>query len=266
MTEFRMTFLGKVVVMCFIFLGPQAPSVARAAIPEVIERSIKQQPQSDMAVLLVDLQECFVQGGSLAVPDADEKFINQVHSALRWLSKKRLLLLASRDYHPEGHASFASAHAGTEPYQMIQLPDGRSQMLWPDHCVQTRGDSRLVIDNNLFFETIKKGQDPEYDSNSAFEDDGGHKTELNMLLRRHGVNTLIVFGLATEVCVMSTIRHAVAEGYRVVFVEELSRGLSAEGVKRALEEMNDLGVEMVSGVSGLRGFVSHYLASSPSKG
>ena len=212
----------------------------------------------DLAVLLVDLQTCFVSGGSLAIQGADGAYVKEVTTTIRWLAKNQVLLIASRDYHPEGHVSFSSSHPGTVPFQVITLSDGRLQTLWPDHAVQTRGDSRLVVDNNLFFEIIKKGQDQNYDCNSAFEDDGGCKTELGALLHRQGIETLVVFGLATEICVRATIRHAVARGYRVVFVEGLSRGLSAEGVSEALAEMYSLGVMTLKDARALRRFVSRY--------
>lgn len=245
-------------------LGTLAPAMGAHAATGLnqSEIALKTKPKSDLAVLLVDLQACFVQGGSLEVPGANESYVREVEGAMRWLFSNKLTLLASRDYHPEGHISFASSHPGTLPFDVISLGDGRSQTLWPDHCVQTRGDSRLMIDQNLFFETIKKGQNPEYDSNSAFEDDAGHKTELNALLHRQGIKTLVIFGLATEVCVSATIRHAVAAGYRVVFVQDLSRGLTPDGVQKAMDQMKILGVETLRDTRELKRFVSRYLSES----
>ncbi len=128
-------------------------------------------PISDLAVLVIDLQECFVCGGSLEVPFADSAYIADIEECIGWLAERPIHLFASRDYHPEGHVSFASSHSGSQPFTTITLPDGRYQELWPDHAVQTRGDSRLIIDGNLFDAIIRKGEDPRFDSQSAFQVD-----------------------------------------------------------------------------------------------
>lgn len=215
--------------------------------------------KSELGVLVVDLQQCFIEGGALAVPGANQSYVKQVKESLRWLSIKHLLLVASKDYHPEGHISFASSHAEGRPYESITLHNGRQQMLWPDHCVQTRGDSRLVIDNNILFETIKKGQYQDADSNSAFQDDAGRKTELDALLKEQGIRTLIIFGLAIEVCVLSTIKHAVEAGYHVVFVNSLSRGLNEQDVLSAEAEMRAMNVKIVRSTREMKTYVINKL-------
>ena len=134
------------------------------------------------------------------------------------------------------------------------------QVLWPDHCVQTVGDSKKLVDNNLFFELVKKGQDPLWDSYSAFKDDGGAETELEAILDVQGVNNLIVFGLATDYCVKFSVHDALANGHRVIVVEELNRGVASETTATAIEEMKTAGAEFVANVKA-----AHKKAKEPTK-
>ena len=199
-----------------------------------IKDSLDQSKPPNLALLVVDVQECFIEGGSLAVPDANREYVQSVENAVRSAKKEGALILGSRDYHPEGHVSFASRYPGSVVGEVIVLPNGISQTLWPDHGVQTAGDSKVAIDNNLFFELIKKGQDLHVDSPSAFKDDLGRMTELNAILQRQSIKTLVIFGLATEVCVYETIQDALDLSYEVAFVRELSCGITKEGAENAL--------------------------------
>lgn len=223
-----------------------APGSARADSP-----AAPRVQRPDWAVLVIDVQPCFVAGGSLAVGGADEAYVDRVRRATRWLSQRGYLVLGSRDYHPANHVSFASNHPGAQPFQVIQLPDGRSQMLWPAHCVQTAGDSRELVDNNLFFELVKKGQDPRYDSYSAFRDDGGSSTELDGILKAQGVRHLVVYGLATDYCVKASVLDALALGYSVVVVEKLVRGVAPDTAAAAIAAMTAAGATFVSSVEEL---------------
>lgn len=211
--------------------------------------------RSETAILVVDVQECFTEGGSLAVPGANRTYVKSVENALRLAKKEGVLILGSRDYHPEGHVSFASSHPGSSTGDVIVLPNGVPQKLWPDHCVQTMGDSREAVDNNLFFELVKKGEDPNVDSPSAFKDDLGRLTELNAILQEHSIKSLVVFGLATEVCVKETIEDALRLNYSVAFIEELSRGITPEGVANAISDMRSKGVDVLQGKGQLNRYV-----------
>lgn len=210
--------------------------------------AISAQTMPGWAVLVVDVQTCFVEGGGLAVAGANAQYVKKVNRDTKWLSKKGYLILGSRDYHPPDHISFASNHPGYEPYDVIDLGEGRLQVLWPDHCVQTTGDSRALVDNNLFFELIKKGQDPLWDSYSAFKDDGGAETELEAILNAQEVNNLIVYGIATDYCVKFSVLDALANGHRVIVVENLSRGVATDTTATAIEEMRIAGAEFVADV------------------
>jgi nicotinamidase/pyrazinamidase len=200
------------------------------------------------AALVIDVQPCFVTGGALAVAGADAAYVSDVKRATKWLYQNGFLILGSRDYHPPDHISFASNHPGHNPFEVITLPDGRSQVLWPDHCVQTAGDSRELVDNNLFFELIKKGQDRNYDSYSAFQDDGGADTELHSILQALGVTHLVVYGIATDYCVKASVMDALALGYSVVVVEDLIRGVAPDTSATAIAEMKAAGAVFVPSV------------------
>lgn len=208
-----------------------------------------------VAVLVVDVQKCFIEGGSLAVPGANQAYVKSVEKSVRFAKSHGALILGSRDYHPEGHVSFASNHPGSAIGDVIVLPNGVSQKLWPNHCVQTTGDSRAMIDNNLFFELIKKGDDPNVDSPSAFKDDLARMTELNDILKRQSIKTLIVFGLATDVCVKQTVMDALTLKYKVAFVEDLSRGITHEGVVSTISEMKSRGVDILKDENEMRRFL-----------
>jgi nicotinamidase/pyrazinamidase len=207
--------------------------------------------QPGWAVLVVDVQPCFVTGGTLAVAGADAAYVSYVQRATEWLYQKGFLILGSRDYHPSNHISFASNHPGYKPFDVITLPDGRVQVLWPDHCVQTVGDSRELVDNNLFIELIKKGQDWRYDSYSAFRDDGGANTELHPILHARGVTHLVVYGIATDYCVKASVMDALELGYSVVVVEDLIRGVAPDTSAKAIADMKAAGAVFVPSVKAL---------------
>ncbi len=203
------------------------------------------------AVIVVDVQPCFVEGGSLAVSGADDAYVAKVQRDTKWLYQNGYLILGTRDYHPPDHISFASNHPGHNPFEVIELPDGRNQILWPDHCVQTAGDSRALVDNNVFFELIKKGQNPLFDSYSAFQDDSGANTELGSMLQAKGVTHLVIYGVATDYCVYASAMAAVEQGYSVTVIEDLIRGVAAETAAAAIEHMKAAGVEFVASVKKL---------------
>ena len=186
--------------------------------------------QPGWAVLVIDVQTCFVEGGALAVSGTNKAYVKKVNRDTKWLDKKGYLIFGSRDYHPANHVSFTTYD-----------PPGP----WPPHCVQTVGDSRALVDNNLFFELVKKGQDPLYDSYSAFKDDGGAATELDAILKAQGITHLIVYGIATDYCVKFSVIDAINLGYSVIVVEDLNRGVATETTTAAIEEMKAAGAEFV---------------------
>ncbi|WP_300460176.1 bifunctional nicotinamidase/pyrazinamidase [Desulfobacula sp.] len=197
-------------------------------------------------VIVVDMQGDFTtwKNGSLAVNGSDKAFVDKVKAATRALSEKGYLIFATQDWHPADHMSFFSNHPGKKPFEVIQV-DGRTQVLWPPHCVQGTENARVLVDNNRFMAVVKKGKDPKYDSYSGFQDDGGAKTEMDSILKRNGVQKLIVYGIATDYCVKATAIDAVQAGYDVTVIEELCKGVAPDTSVKALQEMKDKGITLV---------------------
>ena len=194
------------------------------------------------ALVLVDLQYDFLPGGALAVPRSDEV----IPVALRMIPKFPLVV-ATQDWHPRDHKSFAVNNPGTNVGQVIQL-EGIPQVMWPAHCVQgTRGaelHDELPGDLTVF----RKGTDPAIDSYSGFFDNGHKKaTGLAQWLDDHGATELFVLGLATDYCVKFTVLDARSLGYSTTLVEdgcravELSPGDSAHAIKA----MRDVGATII---------------------
>jgi nicotinamidase/pyrazinamidase len=206
-----------------------------------------------IAVIVVDVQGDFTlwKNGSLAVPGSDEAYVKKVEEATRCLKRAGLLIFGSQDWHPAEHISFYTNHPGKKPFEMIQV-EGRTQVLWPPHCVQGTENARVLPDNNLFLAIVKKGQDPRYDSYSAFQDDGGSKTEMNSILKRHEIGTVVVYGIATDYCVKATALDALANGYKVIVIEDLCLGVAPETSAKALEEMKEKGVILMKQADPLR--------------
>lgn len=189
------------------------------------------------AVVVVDVQADFTTAhdGSLAVKGSDRAYLQQVEEATVKLKKAGLLIVATQDWHPGEHMSFASNQKGKKPFQAITLADGRTQVLWPDHCVQGTPGAKLVFEPKLAAAVVQKGRDRKFDSYSGFKDDGGAATGLEKLLKDKGVTTIIVYGIATDYCVKATVIDGLKAGFKVVVVQDLCRGVdpktSAEGWK-----------------------------------
>jgi nicotinamidase/pyrazinamidase len=199
--------------------------------------------QQKTGVLVVDVQGDFTtyKSGSLAVDGTDKAFIDKVQKTTAKLSAKGYPIFGTQDWHPEDHVSFFTNHAGQKPFETIKI-EGRTQVLWPPHCVQGTENARVLIDNNLFLAIVKKGQDMRYDSYSGFQDDGGVKTEMNRILQKNGIKELIVYGIATDYCVKATAIDAANAGYKVTVIDGLSKGVAPDTIAKALEEMKAKGI------------------------
>ena len=196
------------------------------------------------ALILVDIQNDFLPGGALGVPRG-----NEVVPIANRLQPRFGLVVATQDWHPPGHGSFASAHPGRKPGEFIELA-GLRQVLWPDHCVQGAAGAAFAPDLTMsrVEAIIRKGTDPSIDSYSGFFDNGHRKsTGLGDYLRGRGATDLYVLGLATDYCVNFTALDAARLGFRTFLVEDGSRGveLSKGDVARALDEARKGGVEIV---------------------
>lgn len=192
------------------------------------------------ALLLVDIQNDFLPGGALAVPAG-----NEVIAVANRLIPEYELVVASQDWHPADHGSFASQHAGRSIGEIKQL-HGLDQILWPEHCVQGSPGAELApeLDHENIHHIVKKGTDPAVDSYSAFFDNARRKsTGLAEFLRTRGVDEIDVLGLAMDYCVGATVLDGLDLGFRVVLLTEGTRGvdLHTGDCERAIEEMRDAG-------------------------
>jgi len=137
--------------------------------------------------------------------------------------------------------SFASNHENRKPFETIKLQDGRTQVLWPPHCVQDTKGAQSLLDPALITKTIRKGTDHRFDSYSGFKDDGGAATELDKALKATGIKKIIVYGIATDYCVKATVLDALKDGYAVYVINDLCRGVADGTSKSAAEEMTAKG-------------------------
>jgi len=196
-----------------------------------------------IGVIVVDVQGDFtkIKNGSLSVEGTDEAYIKAVEGATKKLKSSGYLIYATQDWHPKNHASFFTNHPGKKAFDVIKL-HGKDQVLWPPHCVQNTPGAEILLDKKLFKAIVKKGMDPQYDSYSGFQDDGGKKTEMDKILKKDKIKKVVVYGIATDYCVRATALDAVAAGYKVIMIKNLSRGAAPDTSQRAIEEMNAKGV------------------------
>ena len=205
-------------------------------------------------LLLIDIQNGFCPGGNLAVAEGDQ-VVPVANSLID--SGRYDLIVASQDWHPAGHGSFASAHPGKAPFDMGEL-SGKPQMMWPDHCVQGTRDAEFHpgLKTSAIDHVQQKGQNPAVDSYSAFRDnDQTALTGLADYLRGKGVTELDICGLATDYCVRFSALDAVdmLPGVKIRFIEDASRGITAEGVADAIADMRAGGVEITDSKAVLAG-------------
>ncbi len=194
------------------------------------------------AVIVVDVQADFTEhrNGALAVPGTGPDYLKQVVKRTREFKEKGLPILATRDYHPADHVSFFTSHPGKKPLDVIKIQD-REQVLWPPHCVQGTPGAEILVPSDLITAVVSTGDRTEFESYSGFRDDGGRDTGLKRLLEEYGAKNLIIYGLATDYCVAATVLHALEEHFNVTLLLGLSRGITPEGTRKAVEEMKAAG-------------------------
>jgi nicotinamidase/pyrazinamidase len=204
--------------------------------------SAQQRPDARAALIVVDVQNCFMPGGTLPVKDGE-----QVVPIINALAKKFTNVVLTQDWHVPGHASFASTY-GKKPFATTKLPYGE-QVLWPDHCVQGTADAaihpQLAIAHAQL--VIRKGFHKDVDSYSAFrEADRRTDTGLAGYLKARGIDTVYVAGLATDYCVGWTAMDARDAGFSAFVVEDACRGIDFKGsLAAAWEAMTAKGVKRI---------------------
>lgn len=196
------------------------------------------------ALLIIDIQNDFCPGGSLEVPEGDT-----IIPVVNQLAHTFPFVVATKDWHPEGHISFASRHEGKQPAETIDV-DGLEQILWPDHCIQ--GSEGAEFHRDLDVKPLNlilhKGTKRDLDSYSAFfENDKETPTGLEFLLQGHGFERVFVCGLAEDVCVYFTARDARQLNLETYVISDATRGVNVpEGnLENAREDMKNAGVEFV---------------------
>src|SRR3954467_4457228 len=195
------------------------------------------------ALLVIDVQNCFLPGGSLAVKEGD-----QVVPVINKISKAFSNVVMTQDWHTQGHVSFASVHAGKKPFETVDLPYGK-QVLWPDHCVQGTDGASLSKDLAIPHAEliIRKGFHKDVDSYSAFlEADGKTSTGLAGYLKGRKIKRVFVVGLATDFCVAWTALDARKAGFEAYVIEDAPRAIDLNGsLAKAWKEMQAKGVKRI---------------------
>jgi nicotinamidase/pyrazinamidase len=197
------------------------------------------------ALILVDIQNDFCPGGALAVPHGDA-----VVAPANRLIALAGLVVATQDWHPAAHGSFAANHPGAAPFALGEL-GGLPQVMWPAHCVQWTGGAQFHpgLDTARIARVFPKGTAPGIDSYSGFFDNGRRQTTgLGEWLRAQGVDAVQVCGLATDYCVKATAIDAVQLGFRTTLVEDACRGVGLDpgDIPAALAAMRAAGVEITT--------------------
>ncbi|MFN7091953.1 MAG: bifunctional nicotinamidase/pyrazinamidase [Allorhizobium sp.] len=198
------------------------------------------------ALLLIDIQNGFCPGGNLPVAEGDAV----VPVANRLMAHGAYdLVVASQDWHPANHGSFASQHPGKKPFDMGEL-SGQPQVMWPDHCVQGTLDAEFHpdLETDRIDYIQRKGENPAVDSYSAFRDnDKAALTGLSDWLKAKDVTDVDIMGLATDYCVKFSALDAVdmLPGVKVRLIADGCRGINAQGVEDAIAAMREAGVEII---------------------
>lgn len=186
------------------------------------------------ALIIVDIQNDFCSGGALAVPGGDE-----IIPVVNELQGRFDLVVATQDWHPRGHVSFASSHPGKKIMDNVTV-DGIEQILWPDHCVQgSRGaEFAPAFNTNRVEAIVRKGTDPGIDSYSTFYDNARRKsTGLEGYLKYRGVDRVFLAGLAADFCVYYSMMDALSLGFAACFIKDATRAISEEGFRAAEKEI-----------------------------
>jgi len=197
------------------------------------------------ALLLTDLQNDFCPGGALAVPEGD-----LLIPIANRLAETFDLVVATQDWHPADHGSFAANHPGRQPGDLIDL-NGLEQILWPVHCVQNTLGADFHPDLNLdrITRVFQKGTDPTVDSYSGFFDNGRRtETGLGNYLREQNVQRIYLCGLATDYCVAFTALDAVEHGFQTFLIEDACRGvnLNPDDADRAIQNMRAHDIQVIT--------------------
>jgi len=200
------------------------------------------------ALLIIDVQNDFLPGGALAVPEGD-----QVIPVINRLQDSFEFIVATQDWHPADHGSFAANHKNKKPGEFVNL-SGVQQILWPIHCVQNTPGAEFhpQLEQKNWKAVFQKGTNPHVDSYSGFFDNNRMQDiGLSAYLREHGILRVYVTGLATDYCVKYSVLDALNEGFETYLIEDATKGvnLSPQDSERAITEMSKAGSEVIKSSS-----------------
>lgn len=205
-------------------------------------------PETGRALLVVDMQPDFMPGGPLAVSEGD-RLVAPVGELME--NRSFDLCVATQDWHPPGHVSFASSHPGHEPFEQIELY-GHPQTLWPDHCIQGSAGAELHRDlpQRPVAAIIRKGMASDSDSYSGFRNNWNPRGErpatgLAGYLRERGIRNVVVCGLARDVCVKWTAEDAADAGFGVTLLWDLTRPVNPDSDPEVRRDLERAGVRIV---------------------
>jgi len=194
------------------------------------------------ALILIDIQNDFLPGGSLEVPKGDE-IIDNVNSIMDNYN----IVVATKDWHPKDHISFASNHKNKNVGQIIKI-NNLDQMLWPDHCIKDSKGSEFPkkLNSHKIHKIFYKGVDSDIDSYSGFYDNGKiRSTGLSNFLKKSNINQVDIVGLATDYCVKYSSIDAYNEGFKTKVLCSCVRGISVQTTETAFKEMKDMGISII---------------------
>jgi nicotinamidase/pyrazinamidase len=214
-----------------------------ALAPKTLSAAGKVSLDRTSVLLVIDVQNCFLPGGSLAVKDGDK-----VVPVINGIAKKFADVVMTQDWHTPGHISFASSHGGKKPFETTDVKYGK-QVLWPDHCVQGTDGAALSKDLSIPNAELilRKGFNNDVDSYSAFtEADGKTTTGLAAYLKARKLQRVFIAGLATDFCVAWSALDARKAGFDVYVIEDACRGIDTQGsLAKAWADMNKAGVKRI---------------------
>ncbi len=216
---------------------------ATGLMPNTLAAAGKVSPDRNSVLLIIDVQNCFLPGGSLAVKDGDK-----VVPVINALAKKFAHVVMTQDWHTPGHVSFASSHGGKKPFETTDVAYGK-QVLWPDHCVM--GTDGAALSKDLTIPNaeliLRKGYNKDVDSYSAFtEADGKTTTGLAGYLKARKLQRVFVVGLATDFCVAWSALDARKAGFETYVIEDACRGIDTQGsLAKAWSDMQKAGVKRI---------------------
>lgn len=213
------------------------------------------------ALILVDLQRDFTQKGTLTFNGKTFHYEEgrlgvkggyEIIPLINQYMKQHpdRLVVASQDWHPKNHGSFASNHPENKPFDVIKL-HGLDQVLWPDHCIQDSNGAKYLqgLDETNIAFVVKKGANPDVDSYSAFFDNGGiNKTTLDNFLKEKNIADIEIVGIATDYCVLYTALDALKLGFKVTVYEDMCRGVDPESTAKAIATMKNAGIIVRAGL------------------